>query len=414
MQSGYTEWIRRLTFAFAVTYAAVLAASSANGIWLIDSHGHGIQTDFVNFWAAGRLATDGNAAAAYDWVIHKAVQEQGVNPFEGYLSWTYPPIFLFLAAPLSFLPYVPAFLTWLTFTFVAYVAVIRFIVADRIGLFLACAFPAVLWNAANGQNGFLTAALLGGALASLERHPIVSGVFIGLLSYKPQFGLLFPLALVAAGQWRAFSAATLTTLSLIAASWLVFESDAWAAFFHSLPLINEAVLSNGLPGFQKLQTIFGIVRFGGGSEALAWTLQGILIAVCILFVLRVWSQRQIVYEVKAAALGTAVLLATPYLYIYDLVALAVPMVFLIRSGLRDGFPSYEIGGLVVASVLILIFPLWPSPTGLLATLLVAFLIIRRVKALFWIAHRAIQSSSYETTVPCRQPVTCAPVAGRPV
>ena len=66
-------------------------------------------------------------------------------------------------------------------------------------MLLALAYPAVLINIGHGQNGFLTAALLGGALVILDRRPIVAGILFGLLVYKPQFGLMIPLALIAGG-----------------------------------------------------------------------------------------------------------------------------------------------------------------------------------------------------------------------
>jgi alpha-1,2-mannosyltransferase len=59
----------------------------------------------------------------------------------------------------------------------------------------AIAFPGALITMAHGQNGFRTMALLGGALMLLERRPIFGGVLFGLLSYKPQFGVLVPLFL---------------------------------------------------------------------------------------------------------------------------------------------------------------------------------------------------------------------------
>ena len=80
-------------------------------------------------------------------------------------------------------------------TFPAYVATIRGIIGDRIGILLACAFPGILANAMVGQNGFVTAALFGGALICLERRPLVAGCLIGLLSFKPHLGILFPIAL---------------------------------------------------------------------------------------------------------------------------------------------------------------------------------------------------------------------------
>ena len=83
-------------------------------------------------------------------------------------------------------------------------------------LFLALGFPAALWNITAGQNGFLTAALIGGTLGLLERRPALAGICLGLLTYKPQFGLLFPLVLIADRRWlhnpvAAAVAAALTT-----------------------------------------------------------------------------------------------------------------------------------------------------------------------------------------------------------
>ena len=376
----FTGMIERVAFAVAITYVVLLAAAFASGVWLVDAHGFGIQTDFVNVWAAGRLVLDGNPAAAYDWVLHKAAEEQGVgHPFDNYFGWHYPPIFLFIAAALSSVPYVPAFLAWMALTFPAYLSVARMIVGSRIGLFLACAFPGVLWNIAVGQNGFLTAALLGAALGAMKTRPLLAGVFVGLLSYKPQFGILFPLVLAMDGQWRTFSVAALTTLSLVVASWWVFGLEAWQAFFHYLPLTSGLVLTAGLAGFDKLQTIFGVVRWFGGGETFAWILQGAMTATCIVAVLLIWRQR-ISHDIKAAALAVAVLLATPYLYVYDLVALAVPMAFLIRLGLRQGFMSCEIEALTLASTLVFIVPLTSGPAGLLAIFVIALLIGRRAVA----------------------------------
>jgi arabinofuranan 3-O-arabinosyltransferase len=375
-------FLERVAFALIVAYIALLAASFARGIWLVDPLGHVIPVDFVNVWAAGRLALDGRAADAFDWSIHKAVEQQGIGhpfDFDQYFGWHYPPPFLFAAAALSLLPYLSAFLTWMALTLPAYAAIIRMIIAHRVGLLLACAFPAVLWNVSVGQNGFLSAALIGGALGTMEKRPLLAGVFLGFLTYKPQLGILFPIVLAVDGRWRVFSSAAITALSLVAASWLVFGSDAWQAFFQHLPLTSELVLGNGLAGFHKLQTIFGVVRWWGGDETVAWALQGAMTVACTIVVLLIW-RRCPAYEIKAAALATAALIATPYLYVYDLVALAVPMAFLVRIGLRDGFLPYETGALALATALVLLVPVITAATGLMAVLLVWLLICRRAIA----------------------------------
>jgi arabinofuranan 3-O-arabinosyltransferase len=169
-------------------------------------------------------------------------------------------------------------------TFPAYVAAVRMIVGQRIGILLACAFPAVLSNFVVGQNGFLSAALLGGALGLMERRPVLAGCLLGLLTYKPHLGMLFPLVLIASGRWRVFFAAAAVAMLVGVTSWAAFGAGTWTAFIHSLPVGSQAILTEGQGDWNKLQSLFGIVRALGGSEALAWWLQGGLIGVTAILV----------------------------------------------------------------------------------------------------------------------------------
>jgi hypothetical protein len=73
--------------ALIVAHAVYLAASFWQGSWLIAPDGSGLPTDFVNVWAAGRLALAGHAAAAYDWPTHKAMEVVALgHPFAGYFG----------------------------------------------------------------------------------------------------------------------------------------------------------------------------------------------------------------------------------------------------------------------------------------------------------------------------------------
>jgi len=369
--------VELIGFGLCVANAIYLVASFVQGSFLIDPAGHGIPTDFVNVWAAGRLVLDGQPAAAYDWTVHKTVEDAVIGySFDGYYAWLYPPPFLFVAAVLATLPFAAAQALWSFATFPAYVLAIRTIVGDRIGILLACAFPAILSNFIVGQNGFVSAALLGGVLFFIERRPLLAGCFLGLLTYKPQFGLLFPLVLVAGGQWRVFFAAAIVAVLLNAASWVAFGTSSWIAFVHSLPMASQAILAEGQADWHKLQSLFGIVRSLGGSEALAWSLQCALIGAIAIVLCAMWRSR-ISFDVKAAALATGALLSTPYLYLYDYVTLAVPMAFLVRAGLATGFLRGEMIGIAAASLLILVFPFVVVPIGPLAILIVAALIGRR-------------------------------------
>jgi glycosyl transferase family 87 len=372
-----TRPVELICFALIVAQAVYLAACYVDGSWLTTRNSGGVASDFVNVWAAGRMALAGHAASAYDWPAHKVVEESAVgHAFDGYFGWHYPPTFLFVAVVLSLIPYATAWVVWTVGTFPAYLAAVRAIIGDRVGYFLGAAFPAVLANFIVGQNGFLTAGLIGGALTLIERRPALAGVLIGLLTYKPHLGLLFPIALVAGAQWRAFASATVVAVLMAAASWLAFGSDSWNAFFASIGHTSQAFLSDGWADWSKLQTAFGLARTLGGGEALAWSIQ---IAVAILAAAGVavlWHSGA-AHEIKAAALATAALLATPYLYMYDLVVLAVPIAFLCRLGAR-GFLPHELPAIGVACLLIFIFPIIKAPLGFGAVVIVGALIVRRV------------------------------------
>jgi arabinofuranan 3-O-arabinosyltransferase len=280
---------------------------------------------------------------------------------------------LFVAAALALLPYASAFLVWVFGTFLCYLAAIRAVVGDRVGYFLAVAFPAVLANFMTGQNGFLSASLIGGTLALMERQPVCAGVLLGLLTYKPHLGLLFPIALVAGGHWRVFITAGIVAALMAATSLVAFGAESWHAFF---PVIGDAVYSEGLAYWGRLQSAFGLVRLFYDSEAAAWAAQIMMAIIAAVAVGVLWRGRA-TYEIKAAALGVGILMVTPHILIYDLVVLAVPIAFLFRLGRTQGFLKHELAGIGLACLLILIYPFVVAPVGYVAVLVVAILVLRR-------------------------------------
>jgi hypothetical protein len=81
--------------------------------------------------------------------------------------------------------------------------------------------------------------------------------------------------------------------------------------------------------------------------------------------------------VKAAALAAGTLLTTPYLFMYDMMVLAIPVAFVVRAGLKSGFRPYELPALGAVLVLIGCYMFTGTPTGLGATLIVSGLILAR-------------------------------------
>jgi hypothetical protein len=359
--------------------------------WIYDPNGLGIPTDFVNVWAAGRLVLDGHPALAYDWDIEKQVQVAVLGQsYPGNFAWHYPPPFLFVATLLAHFPYAVAYIGWAATSLVPYLAVMRAIVGRPFGWLLAAAFPVLLTNALVGQNGFLTAALIGGTLYLMPMQPVLSGICLGLLSYKPQYGLLFPIVLIAASQWTVFFTAGVVAAAMAFASWLAFGTESWQAFFHWMPMFSQAFLTEGRAPWGKMQSIFALVRYFGGAEQLAWVFQWIMSATVTVLLTLMWRSR-LSYPLKAAALATGTLLITPYLFLYDLMVLAIAVAFLVRIGLKQGFERYELPGLGLVAALLMFYPLFAAPTGFLATLIVSGLIAGRCG--LWRNRPALSASS---------------------
>jgi arabinofuranan 3-O-arabinosyltransferase len=343
--------------------------------WLFDENGLGIPTDFVNVWSAGRLVLDGHPALAYDWDIQKQVQVAVLGQsYEGNFAWHYPPPFLFVAAVLAHFPYATAYVGWAAVSFLPYLATMRAIVGRNFGYLLAAAFPVVFTNTLVGQNGFLTASLIGGTLVLMPTRPVLSGICLGLLSYKPQYGLLFPLVLIAASQWRVFFTAGVVAVLLAASSWIAFGTESWQAFFHWMPMFSQAFLTEGRAPWGKMQSIFALTRYFGGSEPFAWVLQWIMSAIVAILLAWMWRSRNVSYSLKAASLATGALLITPYLFLYDVMVLAIAVAFLVRIGLDEGFERHELPALGLVAALLMIYPLLGAPTGFGATLVVAAMI----------------------------------------
>jgi arabinofuranan 3-O-arabinosyltransferase len=366
-------------FVLCAITVAMLQAGVTGHWWIVDENGLGIPTDFVNVWSAGRLVLDGHPALAYDWDIQKQVQVAVLGQtYEGNFAWHYPPPFLFIAAVLAHFPYIVAYAGWAAVSFVPYLAAMRAIVGRSFGLLLAAAFPVVFTNTLVGQNGFLTAALIGGTLVLMPRWPVLSGVCLGLLSYKPQYGLLFPLVLIAASQWRVFVTAGLVTMVLAAISWLAFGTESWQAFVHWMPMFNQAFLVEGRAPWGKMQSIFALTRYLDGPESFAWTLQWIMSGTVAILLAALWRSSRVQYPLKAAALAAGTLLVTPYLFLYDEMVLAIAVAFVVRVGLDEGFERHEVPALGLVAVLLMIYPYLGAPTGFAATLVVAVLIGCRV------------------------------------
>jgi alpha-1,2-mannosyltransferase len=412
------EWLtqsraRLWTIAVLIASAGGIVYLLATSDGLIDYQGRPLGTDFSNVYTAGRMVLDGRAADAFDPRLEHAAEQAIFGEKTPFYGWHYPPFFLALAAALALIPYQLALIVWQGVTLVLYLFAISRIghsswpdlfrpstsslpayeqvvdARDKPGhdaawLLLALAYPAVFVNLGHGHNGFLTAALMGFALVTLDTRPVLAGILFGLLAYKPQFGLMIPLVLIATGRWRTLLCAGATIAALVLVATLAFGMEAWRAFFTFAEYTRTIVLETGETGWYKIQSVFSWARMWGAPVSLAYAIQAVVTLAVAAALIWLWRSRAS-FALKAAALCLAAVLATPYSLDYDLMVLAPAIAFLTLDGLERGFASYEKSALAFLWAVPLIARGFAQvtfiPLGAIAMLVMFALIMRKAGVL---------------------------------
>jgi Glycosyltransferase family 87 len=312
--------------AAAIT-AAILVAIEDWRLLFADGRHEPLGRDFLVFWLASTDIWNGEIAKVFDpWQFSKALHAILGGPL-AFTPFPYPPLAVWFIAPLAALPYAVAWPAWLIATFAAFAAALRRCFATRgRWLLVLLTAPASLVNIADGQNGFLSAALLCGGLLSLERRPVLAGVLIGLLTFKPQLGLLLPFVLLAGGHYRTFVAAVVTTLFLFVGSVVLLGWLPWSLYFaEGLPW-QRLLLETGdgpfkvmVPSFMMTARILELpLWFGYSVQAVVGI--AVLVACC-------WAIRQTApLQQRIAVILAGAVLAPPYCFNYDLTVLVAAQV----------------------------------------------------------------------------------------
>jgi len=300
--------------------------------------------DFLAYYAAAKIALNGDAAAAYDTAMISAKQTAIIAADPVYAPWVYPPTFLFVVLPFGLLPYIWAYIAWSASNIIAG------IIAGA-AVFRCYWMPAVVilapltWlNIFAGQNGGIFAAFMLGGLGLINRSPISAGILFGMMSFKPQFGILIPIALAAGRYWTCLVAMIACAIVLSVLAYLMFGISSWLEFLAlmtkafsakdelsaiapALEIANES--SQTEPLWLRSVTIFAMARLAGLGLTDATVLQALSAILVIGIVIYAWHNHKAL-ELRAAIVAIGTLLATPRAMIYDLPFLMVPMLFVLR------------------------------------------------------------------------------------
>jgi hypothetical protein len=316
--------------AIAALYAWAVVALTPAHPGSIGLNLNALGTDWMVFYGAVQWFFDGNLGGLFDGERFTAYLN---SAFSGWLTqptpfrpWVYPPSYLLAMLPFGTLPFA---LSYVAFQLVSagLLAAALWFGSDRPGarplVIVAALFgPAAAINVGMGQNAFLSAALLVGGCRMLRSRPALGGVILGMLTMKPQFWLLVPVALAAGREWRALLWSILGGIGLALASALVFGIDSWRHWL----LLAQASYADPQGKWVELgrlwgDSIYACLVAGGASQTVANAAQaaGTLLGVALVYGA---FRLPLAGDRKIAVLLACTILAAPHSSLADTVLLA--------------------------------------------------------------------------------------------
>ena len=300
-QSGATpadELFAKLTVAAAVFFVSLeVAYLTLGGLppigkpWVDGTH-FVFGRDFLNTWMGARSVFHGGPAVLFDARTYNAALRDMLGTVYPEHFWSYPPHVLLFIWPFGLMPYLPAYIAWCAIGVALYLLACSSAIQRRRMLFLAAA-PGVTVCIFFGQNGFYSAALLIGGLLCLDRRPVLAGILFGILTIKPQLGLLVPVVLLLERRWVTIMSAVATTAVLFAATTMLFGWNAWVEFWQKVIPQQEWLTAHG-GGllFEMVSSVFYAGRLLHLPLAFDWALQGIVSALALAAVVWTYWQRR--------------------------------------------------------------------------------------------------------------------------
>jgi hypothetical protein len=288
--------------------------------------------DFFALWSYAKILTTHPAAELYDFATLHArqvalgMESSAQNPFP------YPPMFLILLWPLGLLPYDAAYLAWTVGTLALFIwAVVRTCSRLPLSVIGVIVAPTSIACIGFGQSGFLAAALIIAGVRLAGSRPILSGILIGILSYKPQLALLVPIALASAGLWPAFGVACATVIGLAAITTITFGWAVWPAWISMLP--SYAAIFDREATLKYIPTVLGNLQVIGVALPIAKAIQGLVAIVVAVLIWRCFRRGPT--RLAAAALLVGTFLATPHAFVYDMPMTTAAIILFIEAHLEE-------------------------------------------------------------------------------
>ncbi|MGH7279892.1 MAG: glycosyltransferase family 87 protein [Polyangiaceae bacterium] len=396
-----------LTRERAIGYLVILTIGNLFGLgialcrshgWFIPAEPH-FSTEFMGFYAGGRLVDQGHASLAYAPPAGVSVQDYihslGVAPAHRdmqraiagdphliFFTFFYPPVYWLFCAPVALLPYYVGFVLWVAASLTFFLFALRRVLGRWTLVLAAGAYLGFFENASVGENSFLTSGLLAFGLLQLEKRPVLAGILFGSLCYKPHFALPVGVMLLAGKHWRAMIAAALWGGGLCVLAGFIFGFARWVEYLGMVvPHASWMLRHNGF-AYDIQVTTFSSVRLLGGPVWLADVAQIVttLFAIASVF----YASRYGSPEMRGAMLTASFPLILSVMIDYDLTICALAVAFFYRVLARSEALAWEktatAAMFAMSMVSFLLRGLWHVPLDIVIVFAFMLVCVKRVRA----------------------------------
>ena len=308
--------------------------------------------DFAVYYIFARVGIDHGWGSLYDYA---AMRQEWLALGSAFLyPALYPPTLAWFVAPFAALPFAAGYALW-NVVLVASLLVTWWLTAPlasrlvRFGhLAFALALPSVAFGLLLGQVVIVVAAAVSISWWLLRHNrPFAAGLVLCLIALKPQLALMVPVALLVAGQARAFVGWAAGSLAMLGAALATIGVSGLQTY--AILLAGSGHYLGAMMVYPEL-TLPGLV----GSGFAAAVTQGLVIAITLGLV---WRRRGSGLEFPIAAGLCASLLIASFLHPQD-VAILLPAAWLwLRTAPKGSERILGLTGFVAALILTTPLPL---------------------------------------------------------
>jgi alpha-1,2-mannosyltransferase len=337
-----------------------------------------VGTDFIAFYTAGVFVRDGNSRSLYDLHAiaqyqHALAHQNGDDLGQAIGPWWNPPYYAWLFVPLAKFAYPTALKLWLAINLLcaaSAVAILVFWIKRASGsgpatwalvpvlIALSTPFMQSLTHAQSTCTSLLLLTLV--VVAWRKERPLLAGLILGMLGYKPQLVTLVAVVMTICLGWRVLIGLAMTATSLLAVNLLTLPGTL-GDFQRRLPINLHFVLLETPYLWDRHVTFraFWRLLFQGFAIGETTLITWIAATICSIALgaylfsaaLRTRSARPHLirdgrrFDRLIAATIVSTPLLMPFYFDYDQLLLAIPAVlFSVEMLQLRGGPSIQLSG----------------------------------------------------------------------